>query len=199
MAQEGWGLNSWFAEGREKVLQSGRVSLVEAGYIHQLKWELQQRLSGKGTSAVKVKGLEAHLEAQFVMEEKALKVLQDEGISRENAEMYFKYFSQPQRARDEKGWQKVEKKWNALNTRQEQRGEEWVDDTTRMIVSALVDSYNKATKFIVQAHAKLETQQPSKDTRSLDWVSDMITKCDEMIALIETADPSFKKNKLRNN
>lgn len=199
MKQEGWGLNSWFAEGREKILQSGRVSLVEAGYIHQLKWELQQRLSGKGTSAVKAKGMDAHLDAQALYEKKALDIVVEKGIPQKDAKMYISFYSKPQRERNAEEWEKVSEKWHALNTGKNANGKELIDDDTKMIVSVFIDGYNKATKFVEMAMEKAETKQPSKDARSLDWVSDMIVKCDEMIALIDKADPSFKNNKLRNN
>lgn len=198
MSQEGWGLNSWFAEGKQKTLKSGRVSLEGAGYIHQLKWELQQRLSGKGTSAVKAKGMDAHLDAQALYEKKALDVVVKRGISQKDAKMYIDFYSKPQRERNYEEWEKVSEKWHNLNTGKDANGKELIDDETKMLVSAFIDGYNKATKFVEMAMDKADTKQTTKDARSLEWVSDMIVKCDEMIALIDKADPSFKNNKLRN-
>ena len=82
-------------------------------------------------------------------------------------------------------------KWNELDKK--------IDVSVKRDISSFIDSYNKATKFVEMAEKKaLEEEEGSKEVRDMSWVSDMIVKCDEMIAIINNADPSFKENKLRN-
>lgn len=189
---EDWGLNAWFADGEEKKNpKRGDTTLKNAGYIVQLREELTRRLQNIGVSGKKVKGIETHLDDQSHYEKKAIEAAKAAKFSEKEAELYTGFFSKPQRDRNYVEWEKVKKQWEELDKK--------IFASTRRDIQSYIDSYNKATKFIIQAENKaLEEEEESKEVRDMSWLSEMIGKCDEMIAIINKADPSFKKNKLRN-
>jgi hypothetical protein len=187
-----WGLNAWFAEGEDKKNpKRGDTTKKGAGHIVQLKTLLTDRLASNGVSGKKVKGMETHLDDQDHYEKKAKKAAMDGKLSEKDAELYTGFFSKPQRERNYDEWEKVKKRWEELDAT--------IYPSTRRDIQAYIDGYNKATKFIIQAEEKaLEEGESGKEGRDLSWVSEMISKCDEMIAIINKADPSFRESKLRN-
>lgn len=189
---EDWGLNAWFADGEQKKNpKRGDTTLKNAGYIVQLREELSKRLTNTGGSGKKVKGMETHLDDQSHYWDKAVGAVKAAKFSEKDAELYIGFFSKPQRDRNHQEWEKEKKQWEELDKK--------IYTATRRDIQSYIDSYNKATKFIIQAENKvLEEQEEGKEVRDMSWLSEMIGKCDEMIAIINKADPSFKTNKLRN-
>jgi len=189
MAGSEWGLSAWFDEGKEGVSQKGKKVIQGAGHIVKLRNELSERLAGKGTSQVKNKGLETHLDASEYYEKKAIDALKEHFKKDKDAQLYFDYFSKPQR--DGKGdWSTKSDTWHLLDSK--------LNEHFRYDIQAYVDGYNKAQKFIVQYNQRAAESDDQTDTRDTDWIPEMIEYCDKMIELINKADPSFKNNALRN-
>lgn len=190
MAGSEWGLNAWFADGEEGHSKTGKRTLKNAGYIVQLRNELSERITGKGTGQAKNKGLEEHLENQRHFEDRALELIKQSIKKNDQAKLYFDYYSKAQK--DQMGnWDAVSDEWYKLDAK--------VDAIIKRDINAFVDSHNKAQKFIAHYTAKADNQDDAYgDTRDREWMSKMIEYCDKMIELINNVDPSFKDNKLRN-
>ena len=177
---ETWGLNAWFDDNKP-------------GHIVHLRDTLRKKVDATEGGGKKGKGDAEHVEAQIFWKDKALKAAKNSGFSLEDAGVYTDFFSEPQRRRGNKEWDKKKSKWNDLDKK--------IETIHKREVSGCIDSYNKATKFILQAEKKeLEKQKGSKKVKVKDmkWATDMIDMCDKMIALMKTADPSFQTGKLRN-
>jgi hypothetical protein len=194
MAGEGWGLNAWFNDEEKSE-----------GHIVKLKMELEGRLNGKGTAAYKKTPISQHADNVIFFIREATEFLKGQSLTEDEIGLYIRYFSTPQRERDEKGWKSNEVKWKKVD--------EKVDDmdVVRRVRSA-IDSANKSWK---QLPEKVITEEDvlglldgsvdafdSEDSygRSLDWVKEMIDKCDEMIEIInrKDVDATFRENTLRN-
>lgn len=190
MAGSEWGLNAWFADGEEGHSKTGKRTLKNAGYIVQLRNELSERITGKGTGQAKNKGLEEHLENQRLCEDGALEFIKQSIKKNDQAKLYFDYYSKAQR--DQTGnWDNVSDEWYKLDAK--------LDAITKRHISVYVEGHNKAQKFITHFTDKATNQDETYgDTRDREWMSKMIEYCDKMIELINNADPSFKDNKLRN-
>lgn len=179
MAKELWGLNSWFNEGEQR------------GYIVLLKDELEGRKRGKGTSAVKNIGKEAHQADMAFYEDEARSQAEKGGLKGKEIDVYVKFVSPTARQEDKEEWKNKKNDWEKFDGR--------LPDDVRRRIKANVEAMNKSEKFLLQEMAKETAPDKKEDSRDMEWMDEMIGLCDKMIDLIGKQDPSFKNNKLRNN
>jgi len=179
MAKELWGLNSWFSDDSNR------------GYVVLLRDELEGRRSGKGTSAVKNIGAENHEADMMFYGDEARAEAAKGGLKKEEIEVYIKFVSPTRRQEFKEEWNNKKDDWEEFDSR--------LPDDIRRRVKANVEAGNKSEKFYIDARAKVGTAGKKEDSRDMEWIDEMIGLCDKMIGLINAQDPSFKKNKLRNN